>query len=156
MKRWAAALIVASALSACGGRPHAGAADSAAGSGQELTVRELARGEQGGPAGPLERLVTTAAGLDTIWPGGGSPPPVDFRRERVIVVGLGQRRTAGYSVAVTHVQMVDDTLHVRYVESRPGLGCVVAQVVTAPYQVVAVESGADAARFERRVETRSC
>ena len=150
------AVVLAIAIVTCGRKPEAGAGSEVPGSRGELSVRELAKGDQGGPAEPQERLVTSAAGLDAVWPGGAPPPSVDFDRERVIVVALGERRTAGYGVEVTAVEETGDTLRVRYVERRPGLGCVAAQVITTPYQVVAVEGRAMAARFERQVETRSC
>jgi len=93
------------------------------------------------------------------------PPSVDFRAQMVVAVVLGERPTGGYRVSVEEVRARTDAaqLRVAYTESRPGEGCAVVQVRTAPYVLVAVDRTGDLSvlededvSFVRTVETRPC
>ena len=66
-------------------------------------------------------------------------PGVDWSREAVLVIDMGEQRTAGYSVSVVNVARsgtgdVELKLEVR----RPGPGSFVAQVITHPHAVARV------------------
>ncbi|HWI52979.1 MAG TPA: protease complex subunit PrcB family protein [Symbiobacteriaceae bacterium] len=67
-------------------------------------------------------------------------PEVDWSREAVLVIDMGEQRTAGYGVSVVAVTRsaageVELQLEIR----RPGPGSFVAQVITHPYTVVRVD-----------------
>lgn len=62
---------------------------------------------------------------------------LDFGKEQVIAVFLGERPTAGYKVAVEKVvRLGDGTLEVTVREKKPAKDAIVAQVVTAPFILV--------------------
>ena len=66
-------------------------------------------------------------------------PEVDWEQEFLLVVDMGEQRTAGYGITVEHTRLtpageVELLLHVR----RPGRGAFVAQVLTHPYAVVRI------------------
>ena len=85
---------------------------------------------------------------------GGERPAVNFTRDAVIAVAGGQRNTGGYSIAVDRVSRSGGAVAVEVVETTPGQGCMMTQVLTQPVDVVVV-AAADAATWsfrERRVE----
>jgi hypothetical protein len=73
----------------------------------------------------------------------GTPPAVDFSREAVVAVFMGQQPSGGYAIEVTQVADGVTGLVVHYATTRPGDDCVAAAVITQPFQVVAVEAGED-------------
>jgi hypothetical protein len=76
-----------------------------------------------------------------------SRPPVDFGREMVVGVFLGSRPTAGFAVEIVGVKGEADALIVRYRETRPAAGAILAQVVTMPYHLAAVPAHKGEIRF---------
>lgn len=66
------------------------------------------------------------------------PPPVDFTRSGVLLIGMGQRPTAGYglSLAEGSPRLKGDTLEIRVNWQEPAPGRMLAQVLTAPCLLV--------------------
>ena len=62
------------------------------------------------------------------------PPAVDFTRSGVLLIGMGQRPTAGYglSLAEGSPQLKGDTLEIRVNWLEPAPGRLLAQVITTP------------------------
>jgi len=118
----------------------AGAGDTAA---IEVPFTELAQGSQSSVATRVNYLITSASQLGELWKmtdATGTPPAVNFNTHAVIAVFAGQQPTAGYSIEVskvedTAVRMVTVTL------TKPGDGCILAQTVTAPYELISVPVG---------------
>jgi hypothetical protein len=81
-------------------------------------------------------------------------PRVDFRRSTVIAV-LGGSGTA-IGLRVESVARDAGGLHVRAVESRPGPGCIVAQVELKPYELIRVARTAEPVNTERVERVRDC
>ena len=73
--------------------------------------------------------------------GDQNPPPVDFTREQVVFVNVGDRPSTGYSV---HIDCVREEkgpdgvpyTFVAFMEEIPGRDCIVEWVITMPYQIV--------------------
>jgi hypothetical protein len=96
--------------------------------------------------------VTGAEGLRDWWQrlgprtvGGtpASPPAVDFDRQRVLVVDMGSRPTAGYSVALARprAELADGRLAIRVAWREPGPDTAVAQVTTHPCLLLRLPAG---------------
>ncbi len=64
----------------------------------------------------------------------------DFGELRVYLVAMGEQRTAGYQVKIDAAARVEGTWVVDVVYLRPAPGQLVAQVITYPYEVVAVRA----------------
>lgn len=97
----------------------------------------------------LLKLWAMAHGTD-----GTVPPPVDFATEYVVGVFAGQRPTGGYSIAVTNVTDLSDTRTISVTLTKPGAGCITNQMVTSPYQIIAVpESSAALAHTDTETST---
>jgi hypothetical protein len=64
-------------------------------------------------------------------------PPVDFSREMVAAVFMGSRPNAGFSTTILATMEVKGVLVVRYKETIPSRDTVTAQIITAPYHIIA-------------------
>jgi hypothetical protein len=94
-------------------------------------------------------VVRTPAEWSALWSkhgggGAGAPalPAVDFSRNMVLAAFLGTRRTAGYAVRISGATEEGKKLAVRVSERKPPPGAVTAQVITAPFHIVAVPKSA--------------
>lgn len=65
-------------------------------------------------------------------------PPVDFSREMVAAVFMGSRPNAGFSTTILTSMEVKGVLIVRYKETVPSRDTVTAQILTAPYHIIAI------------------
>ena len=65
-------------------------------------------------------------------------PAIDFSTTMVVGVFMGARPTAGFSTEIVHVRNENGGLVVEYKETEPRRGAITAQVVTAPYHLIAV------------------
>lgn len=83
-------------------------------------------------------------------------PTVDFTRDMVVLIAVGQRPTEGTSVRVDGVAAASGGAVVRYTVTEPGEGCMSTQVITAPVEVVRVARVTGAVRFDRRVVRSAC
>lgn len=120
-----------------------------------LPVRELARGQYGGPATRVESVMTSRRELEAVWPSAPSFE-LDFGQEMMVLVALGERRTGGYSLEIKTVRSSEDRLVVEYIERHPDPRCPTPQVLTTPYHAVAVPRSEARPRFERTVDRIGC
>jgi hypothetical protein len=70
-------------------------------------------------------------------------PEVDFSKQRVLVVFMGEQRTAGYAVKIDEeIRLQNDTAEVTVRFERPPPDAIVAQVITTPYAMAVFDRGA--------------
>ena len=62
-------------------------------------------------------------------------PEIDFSREMLVVVGLGEKRTGGYSIVVDRAYESAEQLEIEVVSQSPGRNCVLTQVLTQPVDI---------------------
>ncbi|MDK3161132.1 protease complex subunit PrcB family protein [Kamptonema cortianum] len=67
------------------------------------------------------------------------PRLCDFNRQDLVIIHTGRRATAGYSVYVSMIRLEYNKPWVEYVETRPPANAIVAQMITSPYVIVAVD-----------------
>jgi hypothetical protein len=86
------------------------------------------------------------------------PPAVDFAREMVVVVAVGERSSGGHAVRVDGVSDAPDgggfVLHVT--RTTPGEGCMTTMVITAPVDVVRMPRMEGPVRLEARDVAVAC
>ncbi|WP_150909950.1 protease complex subunit PrcB family protein [Marinobacter halotolerans] len=63
---------------------------------------------------------------------------LDFDREHVLIVGLGQKPTGGYGLTLANSQIESDTLKLTMILRRPAPDAMVTQVLTTPCAVLAI------------------
>lgn len=88
-------------------------------------------------------VITNAAEWKEYWqrhsPNRTAAPTVDFDRETLIALHLGQRATGGYDLIVTDVvPWPGRGLAVSYVERRPSEGQIVTRMQSQPFSVIRV------------------
>lgn len=67
-------------------------------------------------------------------------PPIDFRRQMVVGVFLGQRPSGGYQVEIAEIKTLPDQIAVEYREVRPNPHAGVSLAVTQPFVLRAIEA----------------
>ena len=109
---------------------------------------------------PREELIVQPARWQLVWDeimSTRSPklpaPSVDFDRDVVIVVALGETGDACKSVVIEEVSHAGDLLFVRSKETRPPASCVCPPVTVQPVDIVTVSRRTTTATFSRRSVT---
>ncbi|EON93826.1 hypothetical protein MARLIPOL_01940 [Marinobacter lipolyticus SM19] len=67
---------------------------------------------------------------------------VDFEREHLVLVGLGQKPTGGYGVTLDSSAIIDGVLELAVNVRQPSSGTMVTQALTTPCAVIAVSPDA--------------
>jgi hypothetical protein len=92
----------------------------------------------GGGATPSLTVVSSEEGWRRVFPaplgGQDAPPGVDFARELVVVVGMGQRPTGGHAVELLDGKAIVEggVAAFRVAFRSPAAGSVVTQMITSP------------------------
>ena len=76
---------------------------------------------------------------------GDNAAQVDFRKNTVVVVFAGERRTGGWSVRIMGVEQSGSECTVRYKAVGPPRGAMVTQAITHPYAALLVNGNCTAA-----------
>jgi hypothetical protein len=156
MTRLSLTMLAALALSACGApaqqassvptqaasqATQATPAPVASSSAKSLTLRKLDSGTQSG----ISDLKTVTchsqdelAALYKEHAPSATLPQVDFTKEMVVAVFMGERGTAGYSVDFQDAMEEDTQVSVSFAEKTPAAGSSNAQVITYPYVIAAI------------------
>ncbi len=83
-------------------------------------------------------------------------PAVDFDRQVVIAIHLGTKPTSGYGLRLTSVKYEGDRALINYDTLVPGNGCMLNQVITYPYCLIAVDDRIRQVQVRERIITSSC
>jgi hypothetical protein len=120
----------------------------------EVPVVSVARGSSSGLTRPMRTVVRTSARWTALWKqhAGTAEPPaprpeVDFLREAILAVALGERPTAGWAVEITRIERIGTTTVVHVRESQPAPDALTAQVITQPYHFVRLSRPRGPVRF---------
>jgi hypothetical protein len=126
---------------------------AAAMDGQGAPPRVLDRGDRSQVMSAREVVVRTTAEWDALWRShqpARQPATVDFSKEMVVGVFLGSKPTPGYGVTIVSAAEEGNVLRVRYRETSPPSDAILAQVITFPYQIVAIpKSSATDVKFDK-------
>lgn len=139
--QWSAALALGLLipLAACAVR----AGGNVATDGATLPFSTVAKGFASGVLEPLQVAIRTREEWIAFWARHTraqvqppSAPPVDFGREMVVGIFLGERPTGGYEIEITKVERGDAGLRIHYRSKNPDPGAMVTQARTQPYHVI--------------------
>ena len=130
------------------------AADSAA---------HLHRGDRSGFADAARLVVRDAETWRRVWAviAAGradslAPPPVDFRRELLIVAAFGARATAGHRVAIDTLRRGDFAVEAIVRSAEPAPGCAAAFAIVQPVDVVRLPRTERPVAFTERRAAAPC
>ncbi|MBU2953933.1 protease complex subunit PrcB family protein [Marinobacter sp. F3R08] len=107
-------------------------------------VRQITHSAYCGLRGPGVAYVASAEDLEPLLGVSGQNfstkmiREVDFASEHLVFVTLGQKPTAGFSVALDNVRFAGETLTLEMFVRKPEPDMIVAQVITSPCAIVAV------------------
>jgi len=112
---------------------------------QAMQTRQIARGPVSGLTKAQRLVVTQPEAWARLWAehcarGAVSQPApaIDFAKEMVVVLTLGQKPTGGYGIEITRVAIEGNRLKVSYRATSPPAGAMVTQALTSPCHMVAV------------------
>lgn len=77
-----------------------------------------------------------AAELAARTNGTGTPAIINFSVGRIVLMDMGSRTTAGYSVALTSIDVSTNFVVANIRLSKPGSNCSQATITSSPYQFV--------------------
>jgi hypothetical protein len=124
----------------------------------QVPFREIARGSQSTEARRVNYAITSTADLAKLWKmldATSMPPKVDFTTNTVVATFAGKESTSGYSIAVSKVE--DTKVRMVTVKiTKPGSNCLLAQVLTAPYQIIEIPKTSLPLGHSDVVTTRNC
>jgi hypothetical protein len=150
--RWAIVVCVAPLLVgalAAAQEPPKPQSPPQSGAGGAPLVR-VAKGDMSGVQTMRQVTVRTAAEWQKVWKE-HSPdeklPVVDFNANMIVGIFLGSKPSAGYQVEILNVRQDSNETVVEYAQKQPGRGMMTAQILTEPYDLVAVPKHAGAVRF---------
>ena len=75
------------------------------------------------------------------------PPAVDFSRDMVVALFLGERPTGGYAIEVTQIERNDAGLAIRYRTTRPDPAAMPTQALTQPFHLIKLPRVDDSVTF---------
>ena len=110
----------------------------------------------------VEAVLRDQAALQSAWRTlhdgvpGNPPPALDLASTMVVVLALGPRNTAGYGIRADSVTSSAENLTVHYTVTSPGPGCMNAQMMTSPVDVISIARASGQVRFIRETVIKQC
>ena len=123
----------------------------------DISFQTVAKGSRSGVREPLQIVIRSQAEWDALWKRhvsietNPSPPrAIDFNKEIVIGVFLGEKPTGGYDMEIIRAEQTAGALVIHYREKNPPPGAIVIQVLTQPFHIIkAVRDDNFTATFRR-------
>lgn len=85
-------------------------------------------------------LIKTQAEFDALGEKDIFPGKLDFAKNDLVIIALGERMTGGYSVEINSIQLEGDKLFVNGKATAPGPDAITTQALTYPYAAVVIEN----------------
>lgn len=132
-------------------------ANSAARRANQVSFHTVLKGYRSGVRDSIEAVARNQTEWSALWkrhasiePNLAPPPAIDFSKEIVVAVFLGEKPTGGYDIAIVSAERSDGTLLISFVEKNPRPGAMVTQAFTQPFHIVRVAiNGTGAVGFRR-------
>ena len=110
-----------------------------------------------------ELKIEESAKLDAVWAelfknySRQAPIPiVDFTKNSVIVVTMGEQNSGGHSIKISSVSETDKAIIVNIEESKPGSTCITTSVMTYPFQLIEIPKSDKKFIFNRTKKVIEC
>jgi PrcB C-terminal len=121
------------------------AADTGMKSTIQIPFQTVAKGSRSGMRETSQIVIRSQAEWDALWKRHVSietnpppPPVIDFNKQIVIGVFLGEKPTGGYDVEIIRAEQTDGALVIHYREKNPAPGGIVIQALTQPFHIIRV------------------
>jgi hypothetical protein len=113
--------------------------------GTRLPIDTIEKGYRSGVRESLQLVIRNQDEWNAFWKRHVSidtnPPPapiIDFNREMVVGIFLGEKSTGGYQVEIVQAERRDSSVYFYYREKSPPPGAMVIQALTQPFHLVRV------------------
>jgi len=110
-----------------------------------VTFRSVGKGYRSGVRAPLQIVARSQNEWTALWRQHASvdsssrpPPAIDFEKEVVVALFLGEKPTGGYDVQISRAEQTNDGLIIYYREKDPSPGGMVIQALTQPFHIVRI------------------
>ena len=120
-------------------------ANRAARHANQVLFQTVLKDYRSGVRDPIEAVARNQTEWSALWKRHASiepnPPPlpaIDFSKEIVVAVFLGEKPTGGHDVEIVSTERSDGTLLISFVEKSPRPGGMVTQAFTQPFHIVRV------------------
>lgn len=93
-----------------------------------------------------QRVIKSAADLQKVYdniPTKQATPQLDWNKQQVVLLAMGQKNTGGYSIDIDKVEKTNAEITVYYKTNGPKKGDMVTQALTAPYVLYTIDNIAD-------------
>jgi len=122
-----------------------------------VPLKTIAKGFRSGIREPSQIAVRSQSEWQKLWRQHTSTstvpaplPVVDFDKEIVAAVFLGEKPTGGYGVEISSAEVADRALTVFVRETSPKPGAMVTQAINQPFHIVRIETaGVETVSFRR-------
>jgi hypothetical protein len=112
-----------------------------------VSFKTIAKGVRSGIREPVQIAIRSQSEWQKLWRQHTSTstasaplPVVDFDKEIVAAVFLGERPTGGYTVEISAAEVAGSLLTVFVKETSPNPGAIVTQGFTQPFHIVRIEA----------------
>ena len=123
-----------------------------------VTFQTVGKGYRSGVHAPLQIAARSQSEWTALWrqhtsvdASSQQPSTIDFEKEIVIGLFLGDKPTGGYDVQISRVERNNNALTIYYQEKSPPLGAVVTQALTQPFHIVRIIGDVESVVIFRRV-----
>jgi hypothetical protein len=121
------------------------------------SVATVEKGSRSGIREPLQTVIRNRDEWNAFWKRHASTdtppalaPIVDFDRQMVVGIFLGEKSTGGYEVEIVRAERRDCSLYFYYREESPPPGAMVTQALTQPFHLVKIAKYQDPQIIFRR------
>jgi protease stability complex PrcB-like protein len=122
-----------------------------------VPFKTIAKGLRSGIREPSQIAVRSQSEWQKLWRQHTSTstvpaplPVVDFDKEMVAAVFLGEKPSGGYGVEISSAEVADSSLTVFVKETSPKPGAIVTQAINQPFHIVRIETaGVETVSFRR-------
>ena len=123
----------------------AAAAQAASNLPNKVSFQTVAKGFRSGIRESLQTVARSQSDWEDLWRKHVSnqtnpppPPAIDFTKDIVAAVFLGERPTGGYEIDIVSAEQSDGSLTISFEEKRPRPGGIQTQAFTQPFHIVRV------------------
>jgi protease stability complex PrcB-like protein len=122
-----------------------------------VSFKTIAKGLRSGIREPSQIAIRSQSEWQKLWRQHSSAstasaplPTVDFDKEIVVAVFLGEKPSGGYGVEISSAEVVGSSLTVFVKETSPKPGAIVTQAINQPFHIVRIETaGVETVSFRR-------
>ena len=130
---------------------------------EAIAVAELNSGNNGAFLTRENKVIRNEAELKAVWDDAfknsskkGPLPEVDFTKNIVVLVALGERNSGGYHINFKSASLKGDNLAVVVEETSPGATCMLTTAMTYSYQIVQLNCQAKNVTFTSEEKVMNC